>query len=274
MKWDRIALQLYSVRDEMKADFYGTLKKVKEMGYTGVEFAGLHGHDPLEVKQMCEELGLERVSAHVDLELFLSELEETVECYRKLGVPYVTVPFLDVEYRPGKEAFLSIPDSLKKIGEAVKKAGMTLQYHNHDFEFLKIEDDIYGLDYLYREVSPELLQTQLDTCWIKVTGEDPVEYLKKYAGRIPTVHLKDFVGRRTNNMYGLLGKEEVKAESTEKFGFRPLGKGVQDFPAVVAAGIENGAKWFIVEQDSPSLGYTPLQCAEISVKYLLNEVFV
>lgn len=274
----KIALQLYSLRDEMKADFYGTLKKVKEMGYTGVEFAGLYGQDPLEAKKMCEELGLEIVSAHVALKLLLSELEETLECYKKLGTPHIVVPFLPEQYRPGHEEFQTIIEELRRIGKAVKEAGMILQYHNHDFEFVKV-DGIYGLDYLYQEVPAELLQTQLDTCWIKVAGEEPAEYVKKYAGRIPTVHLKDYAGIQSENMYGLLGEEETEKKISgenfeDAFEFRPLGRGVQDIPAIVAAAKEGGAQWFIVEQDDPSAGCTPLQCVEISVKYLLEEVFV
>ena len=74
MKKSNVALQLYSVREEMEKDFFGTMKKVKEMGYSGVEFAGLYGHDPLEVKAMCEELGLVILSAHVPLDAFINDL--------------------------------------------------------------------------------------------------------------------------------------------------------------------------------------------------------
>lgn len=272
MKQDKIALQLYSVREQMQEDFYGTLKKVKELGYSGVEFAGLYGQDPLNVKKMCEELGLVALSAHVPFDDLMDKLEETVDCYKKLGVKYVVVPYLTEEYRPGNPGFQTVIDGMKKIGAALEKEGMIQQYHNHDFEFLKLDGE-YALDILYREVGPELLQTQIDTCWVNVGGENPSEYLKKYAGRMPTVHLKDFAGSKSENMYALIGiDEDKKKEAAGSFEFRPLGKGLQDFPAIVKAADEGGAEWFIVEQDQPSMGYTALECAEISIKYLMENI--
>lgn len=268
MNKENIALQLYSVRDDMQADFYGTLKKVKAFGYNGVEFAGLYGKDPLEVKKMCEEIGLIPISAHVPFAGLMADMEAAIECYHKVGCKYVVVPGLAEEYRPGHEGFRTVIEGVKQIGAALKKYGMVLQYHNHDFEFVKLGGK-YALDILYEEVGPDLLQTQLDTCWINVGGENPVDYVRKYAGRTPTVHLKDFVGHKSENMYALIGiDEDEKKVTAGKFEFRPLGKGVQNFPAIIEAAIEGGAGWFIVEQDSPSMGYTPLECAEVSATYL------
>lgn len=272
MKKTNVALQLYSVRESMEKDFFGTLKKVKDMGYSGVEFAGLFDHDPLEVKEMCDEVGLIPLSAHVPLQAFLEDMEKTVNCYKKVGCRYVAIPYLQEEYRTDRAAFDKTIEIVKKIGEAVSGAGMTLQYHNHDFEFEKM-DGQYVLDILYAEVSPELLQTQIDTCWVNVGGENPADYVRKYAGRIPTVHLKDFAGSKSENMYALIGIDDDKSEDAKgNFEFRPVGKGLQNFPAIVAAADEGGAEWVIVEQDLPSMGLSDLECAEASVKYLLSEV--
>ena len=270
---NKIALQVYSVRDDMQKDFYGTLKKIKEMGYSGIEFAGLYGHDPLEVKKMCEELGLETLSAHVPFVDLMNKMDETIACYKALGVKYVVVPYLGEEYRPGHEGFRTVMDVMKVLGAKLAENGMVLQYHNHDFEFVKIEGE-YALDILYKEVGPEYLQTQIDTCWVNVGGENPSEYVKKYAGRIPTVHLKDFVGKRSENMYALIGIDENEKKDTQgAFEFRPVGMGLQNFPPIIEAAMESGATWFIVEQDQPCLGLTPLECAEKSIQYLLKEVF-
>ena len=146
---DKIALQVYSVRDDLQADFFGTLKKVKEMGYAGVEFAGLYGNDPVEIKKFCEEIGLVPLSAHVPFAAFQEDLEGTIECYKKLGVQYIAIPYLTEEYRPGQEGFNEVIRMAKLIGEAAGKAGMVLQYHNHDFEFDKIDGE-YALDILYK----------------------------------------------------------------------------------------------------------------------------
>lgn len=272
MKKNKLALQLYSVRDNMQEDFYGTLKKVKELGYSGVEFAGLYGNDPLEVKKMCEELGLVTLSAHVALQDFMADMDGTIECYKKVGCKYVVIPYLQEEYRKDRAAFEKTIELVRTIGKAVRKQGMVLQYHNHDFEFEKMDGE-YILDILYAEVAPELLQTQIDTCWVNVGGENPSEYVKKYAGRIPTVHLKDFAGSKSENMYALIGIDEDQKKDTKgKFEFRPVGKGLQNFSSIVAAATEGGAEWVIVEQDSPSMGLSPLECAALSAEYLLNEV--
>ena len=263
-----IALQLYSVREDLEQDFYGTLKKVRDMGYNGVEFAGLYGHDPVEVKQWCEELGLVAVSSHIPLSELLEDLDGALAHYAALGCRFVVIPYLPEEYRPGLPGFEQVLSQLKPIGEAANRRGLVLQYHNHDFEFERLEGG-YALDVLYEAAGPEYLQTQLDTCWINVAGEDPIAYLHKYAGRIPTVHMKDFSGSKTEGMYGLLGQGEA-ADNGGVFEFRALGRGRQDVPALVQAAREGGAEWFIVEQDSPSQGLTALESAKISADYLLS----
>lgn len=272
MQKNKLALQLYSLRENMQEDFYGTLKKVKALGYSGVEFAGLYGNTPQDVKQMCEELGLVTLSAHVPLQEFIDDMEKTVLCYKEVGCKYIVIPYLSEEYRTDRAALDKTIALFKTIGEEVKKQGMVLQYHNHDFEFEKM-DGKYILDILYEEISPDLLQTQIDTCWVNVGGENPAEYVKKYSGRIPTVHLKDFAGCKSENMYALLGIDENQKKDTEgAFEFRPVGKGLQNFSAIVAAAEEGGAEWVIVEQDSPSMGLTALECVALSAEYLLNEI--
>lgn len=265
---DKVGLQLFSVRDELQKDFEGTLRKVKEMGYSAVEFAGLYGNEPGDVKRMCEENGLVPLSAHVPFQEMMKDPEGVVECYKQVGCQYIVIPYLTEEYRPGAEKFDEVLKYAKIVGEVCTRKGMVLQYHNHDFEFVKIDGE-YALDVLYREVGPELLQTQIDTCWVNVAGENPSAYVKKYAGRIPTVHLKDFTGEKTEKMYDLIGIED-NAEKGGAFEFRPVGKGRQDIPSIVAAAIEGGAKWLIVEQDEPSMGLDRMGCACASVEYLLG----
>ena len=262
-----IAIQLYSVRDDMAADFEGTLKKVKALGYDGVEFAGLHGKTAAEVKKICAEVGLVPISAHVPY----SELvkgEETFKAYAEIGCKYIVIPWIGGEYLAGGEKNAEFIENVIKFGELANANGMKLGYHNHDFEFQKVDGE-YKLDRLYSDVSADLLSTQLDTCWVNVGGENPANYIRKYNGRIEIIHLKDFVGSKSENMYGLIGTDgkEAPKEAT-KFELRPVGSGVQDFPAILKACEEVGAKWVVVEQDSPSMGKTPLECAEMSIGYL------
>ena len=262
-----IALQLYSVRDDMAADFEGTLKKVKELGYEGVEFAGLYDHSAVEVKALCEQIGLVPLSAHVPFVDMMND-PSVLDDYAAIGCKYVVIPYLTEESRPGNEKFAEVIKGAAMLGEKANSLGMTLAYHNHDFEFTKI-DGAYALDILYSEVPASLLQAELDTCWVRVGGEDPASYVRKYAGRVDVLHLKDYFGSKTENMYALIGLDEDEKKDTQgKFEFRPVGSGVQDFPGILAAAQESGVKWVVVEQDEPSMGLTPIECAEKSIRYL------
>jgi len=262
-----IALQLYSVRDDMANDFYGTLKKVKELGYDGVEFAGLFGKTANEVKEMCNALGLKPISAHVPFVDMMAN-PDIINTYAEIGCEYVVIPYLTEEYRPGKEKFSEVIEGAKVLGEKANSLGLTLAYHNHDFEFTKL-DGKYALDILYDTVPATLLETQLDTCWVNVGGENPAEYIKKYSGRVNILHLKDFVGSKCENMYALIGIDEnEKKDTAGKFELRPVGKGVQNFPEILAAAEKAGTKWVVVEQDQPSMGLTPMECAKVSIDYL------
>lgn len=262
-----VAVQIYSVRDDAKADLRGTLEKIKSMGYDGVEFAGLYGYQPEEIKTMCREIGLVPVSAHVPYLDMVADPEGVLSQYATIGCQYVAVPYLTPEYRPGTENFPEVIENIKKIGQAAKKLGIQLLYHNHDFEFITLNGK-YALDILYEEVPAEYLQTELDTCWVNVGGEVPAEYIKKYTGRAPVVHLKDFYGEKSDDMYELIGIEKKAPKKPSKFEFRPVGSGLQDFPAILEASVEAGASWVVVEQDNPSMGLAPMECIAKSREYL------
>ncbi|MCQ2455803.1 MAG: sugar phosphate isomerase/epimerase [Clostridia bacterium] len=271
-----VAIQLYSLRDEMEKNFIGTLKAVKEMGYDGVEFAGLYGHTPAEVKSLLEILGLKPVSAHVTRDEFVIEgVEKTLDTYEAVGCKYVAIPYLDNAFRPGGDRHEETLKLMKEIAASCRRRGMQLLYHNHNFEFDNKIDGVYMLEVLYSEFTAEELASQLDTCWVNIGGENPAEYIKKYTGRAPVVHLKDFymTGALPKHLYALIGKDEEESEKEEAtFEFRPVGHGLQNMPAILASSIEAGAEWVIVEQDDPSAGKTPMECAAISAKYLKEDL--
>ncbi len=267
-----IAVQLYSVRDAMAEDFEGTIKKVKEMGYDGVEFAGLFGKSAKEVKEICESNGLNPISAHVAFDEIAADPEKVIGDYAEIGCKYIAIPYAPEDRRPGAPLFDETIEGIREFSKIAKKFGITMLYHNHDFEFQKI-DGVYGLDLIYTLLTPDELQTELDTCWVNVGGENPAEYVKKYAGRAPVVHLKDFVmsGKdKPQKLYALIGIDDgaQDEEENEAFAFRPCGYGVQDMPAILDACKEADAKWVVVEQDQPSMGKTPLESIKMSIDYL------
>ena len=262
-----IAIQLYTVRDQAAADFEGTLKAIKAMGYEGVEFAGLHGKTAAEVKAMCAEIGLTPISAHVPYYDMIADPKGVLADYAEIGCKYVAIPYLTPECRPGTDGFAKVVKNAEMLGKVAKELGMTLLYHNHDFEFEKI-DGKYALEVLYDTVPADLLQTELDTCWVRVGGEEPAAYVRKFSGRAPVVHLKDYAGGKSEHMYELIGIKPTAPKRPSGFEFRPVGSGVQNFPEILKAAEESGATWVVVEQDNPSMGKTPLECAEMSRNYL------
>ncbi len=266
-----VAVQLYSVRDEMEQDFYGTIKEMKELGYDGVEFAGLFGEEPAKIKAFCEEIGIVPISAHVPYYDMLENPEAVLADYAEIGCKYVVVPYLTEECRPGTDGFDATVEGIRKIGEAAKKLGLQLLYHNHDFEFVKIGEE-YALDVLYSTVPEDILKTEIDTCWVNVAGVDPAEYIVKYTGRAPVVHLKDFrkSGSGQGKLYDLIGidEEESAEEEESSFSFMPVGYGMQDIPAILAACEDAGAEWVVVEQDNPEEGETRINSVKLSREYL------
>lgn len=170
-----------------------------------------------------------------------------------------------MQTRPGGAGFAQAIRVISRFGSLLREAGMTLLYHNHDFEFVNVSGQ-YGLDFLYDAVPSDILQTELDVCWVKYAGINPAEYIRKYAGRCPVVHLKDYVCSVKDDAtpYALIGQAEKKNEDAPAFTFRPFGYGSQNVEEVLEAGIESGAEWFIIEQDS-SIGRTPLEAAEMSI---------
>lgn len=250
MKKLPIALQLYTIREELEKDFQGSIRKVKEQGYEGVELAGCYGLSKEEILACLQENQLCAVSAHVPLEEFEKDLEGTIKAYKMLGCKYLAIPFLCEERRYGKESYPEVVEEIKRIAEACQGEGVQLLYHNHDFEFERTEDGNYVLDELYAAVDEKLLKTELDTCWIHVAGENPADYMKKYAGRCPIVHLKDYVRE---------GDVILKA----------LGSGIQDMPAILESAGAYGVEWLVVEQDTHEKS-KPFENTEISIEYLKN----
>lgn len=273
MKKLPVALQLYTVRDAAEKDFFGVLAQVKAMGYDYVEMtADFFGKTAQEIRAEMDRLGLICVSSHVPIDMLLHDLDNTLTTFQTLGCQYIAVPSLDEPRRPGNPGYAAVVEGMQKIGRACYERGMTLLYHNHDFEFIKVDGE-YALDILYNSVDAKYLQSEIDTCWVNVAGVDPAAYVRKYANRCPVVHLKDFVmpGKKPAQLYALIdetGKDDSTVEGdTEAFDFRPVGLGVQNFPAILEAAGDAGARYVVVEQDRSSQRPS-LEAARISREYL------
>lgn len=227
-----IGVQLFSVRKQLEADFTGTLKRVAEAGYEGVEFAGNFGGLPADqLLALLNDLGLKPIGDHPGIYALRDKLAQTVTYLRELGAPFAVAPWLPEEYRSA-EAFPGLLAILAQAGQAFHEAGIVFGYHNHDFEFNVKIDGEYLLDTLFARTSPAQVAVELDVGWVHYAGEDPAAYIAKYSGRIPLVHLKDFA-------------------RTAAGGWQtaPVGKGSTPIADVIRAAGQAGSQWLIVEQD-------------------------
>lgn len=224
------ALQLYSVRDMTARDFAGTMKKVGDIGYKLVETAG-YGNlkTAKEAKKALDDAGLKAVSGHFAIDLLENKLEQVLEDAQTLGMDMVVCPFLPEDRRKDATGYQAVAKVLDKAGLALHQYGVILGYHNHNFEFQKFGDK-NGLDIIYENTQPHVLCAEVDVYWVKFAGFDPVEYVNKLGDRVRALHLKDML------------------EGQEK-RFAPVGTGIIDFKAVLAAAEKNGVRFGIVEQD-------------------------
>lgn len=246
-----IAVQLYSIRNDVAADFDNALKSVSEMGYDGVEFAGLNGKSPAEIKSMCEKYNLTPVSAHVGYGDLMRDTEGIVSAYAEIGCKQIVIPALSLKFLPGGECFDEFLSGVEMISGICYQYGIRLGFHNHDTEFQKIDSKAM-LDIMFETIPTGILDMQPDTCWVHVGGEDPADYIEKYKGRIKTIHLQDYSG----------------ICNTEDFCIRPVGYGKLDIKGIVGSAFENNVDWIIIEQDNPDEGRTAMECIKMCIDRL------
>ena len=245
----KLGLQLYTVREQMEQDFEGTLKKVAELGYQGVEFHTFFGRSGEEVKRILDENGLVALGTHTQYLSMLDSLDKEIAINKAIGNPNLIVPFLAEDLRKWDDIFAN----LKVLGEKCNAAGMKLLYHNHEFEFTEAYGDGTVFDAMYQQVPASLLQVELDSCWAHYAGYDPVKYIEKYAGRLPIVHLKD-----------MKRLPDGTAQTVE------LGAGEVNLKAIVQAADQAGVEWIVVEQDYCE--NPPLESIATSMEWIKNYV--
>ncbi|MEO6907104.1 MAG: sugar phosphate isomerase/epimerase, partial [Abditibacteriaceae bacterium] len=224
-----VALQLYSVRDHTAEDMAGTLRQLAAMGYQGVELAGYGNLTREQLKEVINETSLQVVASHTNLSSLQNELDDIVEESKVFGHRYVVLGSVSGELRGSAANWKEAARILTTIGEKLHQHDLQFCYHNHAFEFEERYDGEYGFDILFSNSDPQFVQSELDSYWVKKGGPEPVDYIKKYSGRIPLLHIKDM---RTDG------------------DFAEIGTGTLDWPAIFSAAEVNGVKHYIVEQDT------------------------
>lgn len=198
-----IGLQLYSLRDMVKdSGIQPVLEVVAKMGYKNLETAGyndgkIYGMAPAEFKKIVNDLGMKCTSAHLGQEYskekeaeVMGWWDKAIDAHNELGVKYMIQPWMPVNDKTTQDDLKMYCDYFNTIGYKTAAASIAFGYHNHAFEFRKINDELI-YDFLLKNVSKNHVLFELDVYWCKEGGQDPVAYLKKYADQIRVVHIKD-----------------------------------------------------------------------------------
>jgi sugar phosphate isomerase/epimerase len=240
----KIGLQLYTVRDLLKVDFEGTLRKVAILGYREVEFAGILGPNVRRTSELLRSLGLTAPSLHFDYGSLRNNTKSSFDIAHLLGSRFVVCPWLDQSDRQTTEDWKRICDNLNSIGELAARSGLTLAYHNHDFEFASLAAGIQPYDVLLSRTDERFVKFELDVYWATKGSLDAARVLQGHPSRFRLVHLKDM----------------AKDGSTTE-----LGHGTIDFARILEAASQSGVRHVFVEQD---VSADPLRSIETSIAFL------
>ena len=241
-----IGIQLYSVREAVAKDFAGTVRKIASMGYAGVETAGFPGTTAQDAANLFRELGLSVSSAHSPLPLG-DKKNEVLDNMAALGCKYLVCASRPRESFESVDQIKANCDVLNEANAIAQQNGLTLFYHNHDWEYQPLGDK-RAYQFLVECLDPAI-KLELDTYWIKAAGCDPVEIVKEFGSRAPLIHIKDGPAVRGQPMTA-------------------VGDGVVDVRGIVNAA-QSTAEWLIVEIDECATDM--LQAVEKSYQYLVRE---
>ncbi|WP_221566813.1 sugar phosphate isomerase/epimerase [Alkalihalobacillus sp. TS-13] len=225
----KFAAQLFTVRDLLKDDFPGVLRELKEMGWAGVQISGLFGYSKEEIAAVLQETGLKVPGVHVGIDRLREDLQAVVEEAEAFNTKDIVCPFVPDELRT-VEGYQAIKRDLNEIAKKLKGEGYRISYHNHDFEFKTTISGMSALEFMLDPDAENQVFAEIDTYWVKKAGYDPLDFIQKYAYRMPIIHLKDMT----------LDDNQTFAE---------VGTGSIDFKPILAWGEENGVEWYAVEQD-------------------------
>ncbi|BBD46048.1 Hypothetical protein PEIBARAKI_6041 [Petrimonas sp. IBARAKI] len=254
-----IYLQLYSVRDDIKANYQATIDTVANTGFTGVEAAGyndgqFYGMAPADFKKSIEDAGLEVLSSHAGRPLADNTKDTNwdevwkwwdtaIQAHKDAGMKYLVVAWI-----PTPKTLVDLKaycDYFNQVGEKCNAAGIRFGYHNHNFEFTEIEGEVM-YDYMLKNTDPAKVFFQMDVYWVVRGGQSPVEYFNAYPGRFEILHIKD---NKELGQSGMVGFDAI---------FKNIDK--------------SGAKYLVVEVEKYT--GTPFEGIKESYNYLANADYV
>ncbi len=241
-----LGLQVYTVRAQLERDIPGTLRAIKAAGYAQIEL--MRTLNAADIAPPARELGLGFTSAFIDWNDLAApdagsagNLARSILIARELELRYLVFGYLAKGHRETIAQMKRHAAAANAFGRQCRDAGIKLCYHHHSFEFAPLDDGrTTGWDILVQELDPALVQFELDVFWSAIAGHDPVVLLRALRGRVAQGHLKDLAP----------GTPVIHDEgAVPPAAFRELGRGMLDWPAILAVCAETGVAQCHVEQD-------------------------
>jgi sugar phosphate isomerase/epimerase len=245
-----VGIQLYTLRREMARDVEATLARVAEIGYREVEFAGYFDLAPAAVRAALARHGLTAPASHVPYDRIARDWPAALEEAAAVGHTHVVIPWLQSRDLRTADDWKRVAEALNGAGVTARAAGLTLGYHNHDFEFRPVEGRL-PFDLLLEATDPASVVFELDLYWMVRAGHDPLAYFARHPTRFRLVHVKDSTGAPEHRMVD-------------------VGAGTIDFARLLPAAAAAGVAHFLVEHDDPA---DPFASARASFAHLQRLTF-
>lgn len=252
----KLGLQLYTVSSCIQDPDYAdlTFKKLAELGYTEAHHAGAYGMSPQMFIEKLNKYGISLVGTHYRYDWILERFEETVELHKLWKTTNIGIGSMPDEARADVDSLKKFIAEFNRAAEAYAKEGFKLTYHNHHFEFLRIDGTKTIMDYLYEGLDPATTSFVFDTCWVHAGCANLYDWMEKLAGRIDILHCKDVM---------------LKNEGGHLCGtMTEVGNGLIDWKRVIDLAEKIGVKHYVVEQDYNFINGKPLESAKVSADYL------
>ena len=246
-----IAAQLYTLRDYVKtpSELSDVLGRLKKIGYDAVQVSGIGPIDPVELRALLDRNGLTCCVTHTSPDRLRDHPNDVIDDHRLWACDYTAVGgHFPAESSPAEwDRFIG---EFNLVARRLRAGGLHLGYHNHSHELSPYGHGLTILGRLIEQCDPGVW-FEIDTYWIAAGGGDPAEWIRKVAGRIPCVHLKDMTVHYP--------REQRMAE---------VGEGNLNWPEILKACRESGVKWYVVEQDT--CYRDPFESLAISLENLLK----
>ena len=277
MKKGKLGVQMMMLKDKVEElGVYETMRKINELGYHAVEVSQIpmteenvselkRASKDFDIKIAALSAGLEPMAPGAPGETLVNDFEKIVNDCKTLDCNFVRIGMLPVNVMGDKEKIMEFIEKAEMMANRLAEHGIELYYHNHHIEFAKYDGE-YLLDIMKNSTSK--LGFELDVHWVYRGGENPVEFIKKYENRISLLHLKDYrIGQMDLSGVDLKDRAKFREVFTNVIEFAEVGEGSLDMKAIIEAGLESGAQYFLVEQDQ-QYGRDPLDCLKTSADNL------